>query len=509
MRCKFKIFRKLTRKSCLILDIQNSLAAAQSNTPLDLRVGQLAIRQEFLNLSELKHCVAVREKLLKKGRCINNFGEVLVQERYLTPENLEYLLMIAGAEKDNSPVTMEHIESEFRAQVKEIREGAIFGNYKIHGELGRGGMGVVLRAVDIENDEECALKILIGGDKATVRDIERFKKEATVMMPLIHPGIVKIHDVGRVKGLDFIAMEYVCGQSLKQVAKENPDISPMECLEIIRSAAEAVAFIHGEGIIHRDIKPENIMVRDSDGSAVLMDFGLAGWDKIEVMAGRGSIGTPMYQPPEQAEVGGPFGKISPASDVYGLGATLYYLLASRHPFTGRSVKEVREKIKRVPPTPPSAHRPEIPEVVEALVLRCMKKRQTERFSTPKDLVENIDKILKLISSSGRRKRVGRNSGKGSTKNFGKKATGKNPRVQGRNTQKLRAQKRSRKAANSATVKKSGPNRRNTDKIRRKDERPKNSKKSQQNWYENPVVLIAGAIVSIIVLIAVGAILLNN
>jgi serine/threonine protein kinase len=487
------------------LDTQNAVATTQSDKPLDLRVGQLAIRQEFINLSELKHCVAVREKLLKKGRRIDNFGEVLVQERYLTPENLEYLLMIAGAEAKTGPVTLEQIESEFRAQVKEIRTGAMFGIYKILGELGRGGMGVVLHALDTDRDEECALKILIGGDNATVRDIERFKKEATVMMPLIHPGIVKILNLGRVKGLDYIALEYVDGQSLKEVAKENPDIAPDECLEIIRSAAEAVAFIHGEGIIHRDIKPENIMVRKSDGSAVLMDFGLAGWDKIEILAGRGSIGTPMYQPPEQAEVGGPFGKISPASDVYGLGATLYYLLTNHHPFTGRSVKEVREKIKRIPPTPPSAHRPGIPELVEALVLRSMKKRQSERFSTPKDLVEHIDKILKLIQSSGRRKRV-----RGS-KGASKKNTGKNPRIAGRTTQKNRAVKRARNTGANPAVnrKKSTNKRRNTEKFRSNTDRPSaKSQNAPSSPLENPVLLIVSAVVALIALIAVGALLLK-
>lgn len=487
------------------MDTQKTITTTQSNTPLDLRVGQLAIRQEYINLSELKHCVAVREKLLKKGRRIDDFGEILVQERYLTPENLEYLLMINGAEPVDGPVGIEDIENEFRATVKKIHTGATFGPYKILAELGRGGMGVVMKAQDNETGELCALKILIGGDNATVRDIERFKKEATVMMPLIHPGIVKIHNLGRIKGLDFIAMEYVAGKSLKEISKENPDIDPKECLEIIRSAAEAVAFIHGEGIIHRDIKPENIMVRDSDGSAVLMDFGLAGWDKIEILAGRGSIGTPMYQPPEQAEVGGPFGKISPASDVYGLGATLYYLLTNRHPFSGRSVKEVREKIKRVPPTPPSAHRPDVPELVEALILRCMKKRQKERFGTPKDLMENIDKILKIVKTSGRRRRASKNSGKSLSR-----TTGKNPRVAGRNTQKHRATKRTRKTNTASTPavsrKKSSSNRRNTDKVRRKDER---SKGPSQAWYENPAVLIGGAVVAIIALIAVGSLLLNT
>ena len=362
----------------------------------DLYLGLVAIRNEFLNLSELRHCLDVRKKLFEKSQQDMELGDVLVQQRYLTPQDLEYLRMITQAEPSAKPVLLADIEAEFDQHVAELKPGLQFAHYRIEEEVGRGGMGIVMRAVDLDKDDgtECALKILIGGKDATVRDIERFKKEATVMAPLQHDGIVKIFEVGRHRGLDFIAMEFIDGVSLKELVGEKP-IDDAVALSITRSAASAVAFMHSHGIIHRDIKPENIMVRP-DGSAVLMDFGLAGWDKIEILAGRGSIGTPMYQPPEQADVGGPFGKISEASDVYGLGATLYFLLTARHPFLGKNVKEVREKIKTAPPDPPRQANPSVHPAVEGLVLRCLKKRQTERFSTPKELAENVDKVLQIL-----------------------------------------------------------------------------------------------------------------
>src|SRR5262249_16883479 len=155
-------------------------------------------------------------------------------------------------------------------------------------EIGRGGMGIVFLCGDKDRENDVALKILIGRDQAAVRDIERFKKEATVMMPLEHNSIVKIYEVSREKGLDFISMQYIPGKNLKDMVGADGPMDAARALRIIRSSAEAVAFIHTQGIIHRDIKPENIMVRP-DGSAVLMDFGLAGWDKIEILAGRGSI----------------------------------------------------------------------------------------------------------------------------------------------------------------------------------------------------------------------------
>jgi serine/threonine protein kinase len=372
-------------------------------TQPDLYLGLLAIRNEFVNLSELKHCLEVRRKQQEKVGTAPDLGDVLVAQRYLTPQDLEYLHMIRLAESSSArkPVTLEDIEHEFSQHVNEIKTGAEFGRYAIAEEIGRGGMGIVFRATEKEQDDrELALKILIGRDQAAVRDIERFKKEATVMMPLEHNSIVKIYEVSREKGLDFIAMEYIPGKNLKDMVAAEGAFEAARALRIMRSAAEACVFIHSQGIIHRDIKPENIMVRP-DGTAVLMDFGLAGWDKIEVLSGRGSIGTPMYQPPEQADVNGPFGKISEASDVYGLGATLYFLLTARHPFLGKSVKEVREKIKTVPPDAPRAVNPAIPQVAEAICLRCLKKRQGERFQKPKDLIEAIDQVLTILDPEGK------------------------------------------------------------------------------------------------------------
>ena len=371
-------------------------------TQPDLYLGLLAIRNEFVNLSELKHCLELRRKQQEKQGSAPDLGDVLVAQRYLTPQDLEYLHMIRLAESSSAKTTvsLEDIENEFQAHVSGLKPGAEFGRFSIEEEIGRGGMGIVFRAKDKDSSDELALKILIGRDQAAVRDIERFKKEATVMMPLDHNSIVKIHEVSREKGLDYIAMEYIPGKNLKDMVAAEGAFEAARALRIIRSSAEAVAFIHQQGIIHRDIKPENIMVRP-DGTAVLMDFGLAGWDKIEVLSGRGSIGTPMYQPPEQADVNGPFGKISEASDVYGLGATLYFLLTARHPFLGKSVKEVREKIKTVPPDAPRSVNPQIPQVAEAICLRCLKKRQNERFQKPKDLIEAIDGVLVILDPEGK------------------------------------------------------------------------------------------------------------
>ncbi len=365
-------------------------------TEEDLILGMLCVQHEFINLSELIFCFALQAKAEAKGEGRPTVGEVLLHQRYLTSQDVEYLGMVG---KPDTVPTFKDIEAEFLKNVARIAPGAELGTYKIVEEIGRGGMGVVFRAKDLETKEDVALKVLIGGEKSSVRDIERFKKEATVMQPLVHDNIVNITDVGREKGLDYIAMNFVRGKSLKTLVADDGPMSSAAALEVTRQAAEAVGFIHGHGIIHRDIKPDNIML-DDDGRAFLMDFGLAGWEKIEIIQGRGAIGTPMYQPPEQTDVGGPFGKISHASDVYGLGATLYYLLTAKHPFTGKTVAAIRERIRTEPPPRPRETVPQISAEAERICMKCLEKKQDDRYARPKDLAAAIERYLAKKSGAG-------------------------------------------------------------------------------------------------------------
>ena len=364
--------------------------------PADLKLSMLAIQHEFINLSELKFCFGLQAKAREKGEGTPSLSEVLLHQRYLATQDLEYLEMVRTP--DSQVPSFNDIEKKFLENVARIAPGAEFGNYEITEEIGRGGMGVVFKANDIEADRPVALKVLIGREQSSVRDIERFKKEATVMAPLEHDNIVKIADVGREKGLDYIAMTYVDGESLKNLVNDEGPMTSTKALEIISQAAEAMSFIHSHGILHRDIKPDNLML-DDDGRAYLMDFGLAGWDKIEIMQGRGAIGTPMYQPPEQTDVGGPFGPISPCSDVYGLGATLYFLVTGHHPFRGKTVPEIREKIRHEPVIKPREINPQVSPTAEKIILKCLEKKQEDRFASTKELAATINRYLERKNSA--------------------------------------------------------------------------------------------------------------
>jgi serine/threonine protein kinase len=364
----------------------------------DLRLGYLAITAEFINLAELKWCLQVQAESAPPPA----LGKILVREGYLSQRDLEYLHMVFAARRDKGDppdplllakdLSIERIERAVVARLGRALRSGVFGRFKVLGQIGRGGMGVVLKAEEAEHEDPVALKLLVGSGGATVKDIERFKKEAAIMMQIRHENIVQIFDVGREKGLDFIVMEYIEGVSLAEMLDERlPTID--EAISIARDMCGALQFIHTRGVFHRDLKPANIMLEES-GRAVLMDFGLAVFDKFEVRGPKtGSVGTPQYQPPEQAEVGGRFGKITPASDVYGLGATLYHLLLGAPPFEGSDRAEIRKLVLTVEPRPPRAVNPKIPADIEAIVLKAMSKRPEERYPTPGVMRKELDKVI--------------------------------------------------------------------------------------------------------------------
>ncbi len=369
----------------------------------DLKLGYLAIQAEFINLAELKWCLQVQAEAQPPPP----LGKVLVREGYLAPRDLEYLFMIYHARMKDSggtptsppdpllmapELTIERIERAVVARLGRALRSGVFGRFRVLEQVGRGGMGVVLKAVDERRAEPVALKLLVGAGGATVKDIERFKKEAAIMAQVRHENIVQIYDVGREKGLDYIVMEFIDGVSLAELLDERlPTVE--ETISIGRDIAGALEFIHNRGIYHRDLKPANVMLENT-GRAVLMDFGLAVFDKFEVKGPRtGSVGTPQYQPPEQAEVGGRYGKIGPWSDVYGLAATLYHLLTGAPPFEGTDRAQIRRLVLTSEPRPIRDLNPRVPERVAQVVEKAMAKRPEDRYATPAELKKELEALI--------------------------------------------------------------------------------------------------------------------
>ncbi|RPI89625.1 MAG: serine/threonine protein kinase, partial [Planctomycetaceae bacterium] len=224
-----------------------------------------------------------------------------------------------------------------------------FGDYEVLSEIARGGMGVVYKARQRNLNRIVALKMILAGHLANDSDVKRFYAEAEAAAALDHPGIVPIFEIGQHEGQHYFSMAFIEGESLARRVAEGP-IPPREAAELVRKVSEAVDYAHQKGIIHRDLKPGNVLL-DQTGQPRVTDFGLAKQLAADSgLTGTGQIlGTPSYMPPEQAA--GKMDAVSPASDVYSLGAILYCLITGRPPFQAASPLETLQQVLSQEPAP--------------------------------------------------------------------------------------------------------------------------------------------------------------
>jgi serine/threonine-protein kinase len=274
----------------------------------------------------------------------------------------------------------------------------LLGRYEITGEIGRGTMGVVYRAVDPVLRRTVALKTvnmrLAVGEEDRASFEARFTTEARAAALLSHPAIVTVHDLGRDADSDtlYIALEHLEGRTLADIVREDGPLPWRRVLEIGSRVAGALDHAHARGIVHRDVKPANIMVLPG-GDPKLMDFGIAKIDATNLTAPGDFLGTPSYMSPEQAAGGEMDGR----SDIFSLGAVLYLALTGRRAFDAPTVPGVMARVVNEPAAPLGIAG--IPEVVEQIVQRALAKPRDERYARASDLAEDIDDVL-----AGRRPR---------------------------------------------------------------------------------------------------------
>ena len=263
--------------------------------------------------------------------------------------------------------------------------GQPLGKYQIDREVGRGGMGVVYRAYQPDLKRTVAIKILL---QPNDEDRKRFLREAEMAARLAHPNIAPVYEVGEDEGRPFLAMAFIDGVSISR--SETP---LQRKIEAVRDVARAVQHAHAAGIVHRDIKPDNIMI-DRAGRAYIMDFGLARTVRPgSSLTMKGVLmGTPSYMSPEQVR-GGPRG-LTPRSDIYSLGATLYELLCGMPPFIAEDVALLLAMTLRDDPVPPRQRKPGVPADLETICLKAMAKSPTHRYATAGALADDLDRWLK-------------------------------------------------------------------------------------------------------------------
>lgn len=300
--------------------------------------------------------------------------------------------------------------SDINTFSSELESGRRIGHYEILSELGRGGMGAVYLAEDVQLKRKAAIKMLPADFAAQAPRVSRFQQEARTVSTLNHPNILTIYEVGYVESTHFIATEFIDGVTLRQYMVDAP-LNLTVALDVSVQVGTALAAAHFAGIVHRDIKPENIMIR-RDGLVKVLDFGIAkliaqtaaaavdGEQEIKKLNETQQyflLGTPKYISPEQVR-GHP---VDARTDVWSLGMVLYEMVAGRSPYEGKTGGEIITLMldgKPPPPPPPltPSEAAESSTELNRIVSKCLEPDREERYQSVQEFLSDISKLKREI-----------------------------------------------------------------------------------------------------------------
>lgn len=310
---------------------------------------------------------------------------------------VDLLLAYASTDADflSEPARAMARLDETPTDASRLAPGQRVGVYRIDRLLGRGGMGEVYEAEHLEHGRRVALKVLSQG-LSDVIDRARFLREGQLAAAVNHPHVVYIYGSEDISGMPVIAMELLPGGTLKErVEKEGP-LAPIEAVDAMLQVVSGLEAAHDAGVLHRDVKPSNCFV-DADGTIKVGDFGLAipALEHVQLTATGTIQATPPFASPEQL-----CGKsLDVRSDIYAVGATLYYLLTGRPPFDDRDLLALVSRVATESPTSPRDVRPEVPRALAAAVLQCLEKVPADRPASYRELANLLEPLGSTVKTS--------------------------------------------------------------------------------------------------------------
>jgi len=278
------------------------------------------------------------------------------------------------------------------ARIEDKLVGKTLGGCRLIKRLGAGAIGVVYEAEMPGHGRHVAVKMLTSRAANDERVVQRFERESRLCAAIQHPNVVGVHTCGFERGVHFLVMEFVDGDTLAAMVQELGKVPWDKAARLILQVARGLEYAHSQGIVHRDIKPANILVT-TDGVAKLADLGLAkqlddernitGDNPMGLTMQGVALGSPAYMPPEQIRSAK---DVTPASDLYALGASFYQMVTGVLAFDGRSAAEVMTKVLREEPKPISELAPDVPPAIVAFIGRCLSK-------APEGRPENCGKFI--------------------------------------------------------------------------------------------------------------------
>lgn len=288
-----------------------------------------------------------------------------------------------------------------------LQPGSRVREYEIIERIARGGMGAVYRARHVYLEEERAIKVILPGSSEAASTIERFIREARILVRLRHPNLVQLHEFGTLDdGSFFMVLELIRGESVLARITRLRRIPVVDAIRIVSEAAMGLAVAHAQGIVHRDIAPDNLLLVSAGGRSEItkvIDFGIA--KPVSEDSGPLNlttnmyIGKPQYSSPEQCGVLKPGQTIDGRSDIYSLGITFYHMVTGGLPFEASNpIGYLFKHVNETPP-PPSSRFPEgdLPPQLDALIMRTLSKRREDRQSSMNDLIEELDALARSLS----------------------------------------------------------------------------------------------------------------
>lgn len=286
--------------------------------------------------------------------------------------------------------------ADFDVEPSKLQPGSRFANrYLIEQKLGEGGMGVVYQATDKILNVAVALKILNSKLLNEEKTIERLKREVILARKVAHPNVCRIYDIGENRGIHYVSMELLQGETLADKVKKEGAL-PLEVgFTISQQILQALAEAHRLGIIHRDLKPQNIMV-DTKLETRIMDFGIStSSELVRLTQTNAFVGTPRYMSPEQIQ-----GKtVDHRADIYSIGVIMYEIFTGKLPFKATTLMEIIYAQLKTPPIKPSDVISNLPQELERIILKCLEKEPEQRYPAVRELLQDVNRLAETNLSS--------------------------------------------------------------------------------------------------------------